>query len=74
MSRLPFALIAAITTLLFSVLGCSPAESEASLPEANEKNCNSEMVSKIANKAQRNKFIDLCARRNAYKPSPPKTW
>jgi entry exclusion lipoprotein TrbK len=63
-----------VSLLLMSLPGCNSAEPDGYLPEVNEKNCTSDLASKIANKTQRNRFIDLCARRNAFKPSPPRTW
>lgn len=71
----PQFLITAVTAAIFMLLGaCSFGDSDADLPEANERNCNSNLVEIIPNTTQRKKFIDLCARRNMFKPSPPKTW
>lgn len=64
----------AATSLLLSTAGCSSADSDAGLPEVNEKNCDSDLASKIPNPAQRNKFIDRCARLNTFKPSKPRAW
>lgn len=63
-----------LAVLLLATAACRQGDSDISLPEVNEKNCNSDLTSKIHDRAQRNKFIDLCARRNGFKPSPQKIW
>lgn len=64
---------AAIAATL-ALLGCNNKDSNLVLPEVNETNCAPENTARILDKEARNKFIDLCVRRNNFKPSKPRGW
>lgn len=68
-------LVAAATiAAALALLGCNNHESKLALPEANNANCEPEKVALIPDKDARNRFIDLCAKRNNYRPSTPRGW
>lgn len=70
--RLVAASAAIVATL--TLQGCNSNGSESSLPEATDANCEPEKVAQILDRNARNKFTDMCARRNNYRPSTPRGW
>ena len=57
------------------VSACSPQPSPGDeMAAVNEENCKPERIATIKDKGKRDRFEDLCVRRNTFKPSPKKTW
>ncbi|MFA6162217.1 MAG: entry exclusion lipoprotein TrbK [Methylobacter sp.] len=64
------AMVATIATLIVACFH----DSEEEMPIVNNENCKAEGITKIEDKAVRDKFASLCARRGQFKPTPKKEW
>ncbi|MCL6483790.1 MAG: entry exclusion lipoprotein TrbK [Janthinobacterium lividum] len=53
---------------------CMPSDPADSLPPVTAENCEPEAIAKITDQKARSQFIDMCVRRNTFRPSPLRGW
>lgn len=64
-------LILALSAIVAALL-TSCGENKQAMPEANDENCNSDIVFK--DKETQHAFYDICLRRGTFKPSTQRAW